>query len=581
VFFRVTCPGDEHQKIVQFVPKAPVTVFNASPHIDHSRTTNGVDSLTADYIVFFDQIKIMKIPYLMDIISIIGESNHHLAHKLLAGVLRWNEKFSSEFVRNLEETHRATQELVQNVWQTWGRLTSSSEKSTTTLKKGSRVINKSALANKVSPSDYLREILFLVGFAADIVYSLVRMVASLDKIYLIERSSLFKSLCLSKETGMILLRIIQMIYEIAVPTVIKVIHKGRNLASESTELLQQVDRIQDFLEVCQYWCIKGLMEFVEVAYHYQNHQHSHKRDNVRLEKQTMNEEVAGTKSPAQTWIDVLSHRLDVDKILVGAIYDHSDLQIGGLASDFLRLIDRSKLILLLKTTLSKDDIGNIEYFISSLCLEESSTGNKHFMAESNRGKKSGTEAVLNSMPSSTKDKESTSTDSRKQKEPVMQESISMIQAIFPDLGEGFIEACLGFYRNNTEDVIEALLSDNLHPQLSGIDRSLKKMWVGKQSLVRDNTSLLFTTQTNTSKAHEDKINYKAFMNNNQQENKRFQEVQKAMIKNIEKSQEYDSYIIDKEYDDDYDDQVLRYHVDSCSNVCKLSFFVYFNLILIV
>lgn len=541
---------------MEFLPKSSVTVFTGN--VATNNATSDFKTFDAEYKEIFEQLKVTKVPYLMDIISIIGDSNQHLSHKLLSGVLRWNNRFSIEFLKAIDETHRATLELVQNLWQAWGRLVASSEKTSSAPKKGARVINKSVFTNKVSPSDILQEIHYLVAFAADIVYSLCQMVSSLDKTYLVDESTLYQNLCLSKEHGMAVYRIIQMIYDIAVPTVIKAIRKSRQSTNQYPDLIPLIEKTQEFLEVCQYWCVKGLMEIVEVAVYYQNHLNSHHHNQVHG-KHSKQESVVKTdanKTASQTWIEVLSSPLDVDRILVGAIFDPSDLQLGALASDYLRISDRSKLVALLKSSLSKDDIANIDYFLSSLCLEESTLmtnkGAASSLQQQNR-KASATEAMLQSVASD--QKKPAAAAAALSNEAAMQENITMIQSIFPDLGEGFVEACLGFYKNNAEEVIEALLSDNLNPQLSGIDRSLKKMWVGKQSLVRDSSSLLYTNQTNTSKAHEDKITYKAFMNTAQQENKRFQEVQKAMVKNIEKSQEYDAYIVDKEYDDDYDDQV--------------------------
>ena len=36
-----------------------------------------------------------------------------------------------------------------------------------------------------------------------------------------------------------------------------------------------------------------------------------------------------------------------------------------------------------------------------------------------------------------------------------------------------VEELVGFYRGKTEEIINALLEDNLHPQVASLDRSLK------------------------------------------------------------------------------------------------------------
>ncbi|KAI7886336.1 hypothetical protein K492DRAFT_233608 [Lichtheimia hyalospora FSU 10163] len=50
--------------------------------------------------------------------------------------------------------------------------------------------------------------------------------------------------------------------------------------------------------------------------------------------------------------------------------------------------------------------------------------------------------------------------------------ISQIQDLFPDLGQGFIKACLLEYNDDVETVIMQLLEDNLPPKLAEMDRSL-------------------------------------------------------------------------------------------------------------
>lgn len=50
--------------------------------------------------------------------------------------------------------------------------------------------------------------------------------------------------------------------------------------------------------------------------------------------------------------------------------------------------------------------------------------------------------------------------------------ISQIQDLFPDLGQGFIQACLLEYNDDVETVIMQLLEDNLPPKLAEMDRSL-------------------------------------------------------------------------------------------------------------
>lgn len=52
--------------------------------------------------------------------------------------------------------------------------------------------------------------------------------------------------------------------------------------------------------------------------------------------------------------------------------------------------------------------------------------------------------------------------------------ISQITDLFPDLGAGFVEACLEHYGGNVEQVTNQLLEDNLPPNLATMDRTLER-----------------------------------------------------------------------------------------------------------
>ncbi|KAJ3068026.1 hypothetical protein HDU98_008801 [Podochytrium sp. JEL0797] len=52
--------------------------------------------------------------------------------------------------------------------------------------------------------------------------------------------------------------------------------------------------------------------------------------------------------------------------------------------------------------------------------------------------------------------------------------ISQVQDLFPELGEGFIEACLVALNNDTEQLIMKILEDNLPDQVQKLDRSMAR-----------------------------------------------------------------------------------------------------------
>ncbi|ORX72235.1 hypothetical protein DL89DRAFT_312100 [Linderina pennispora] len=69
--------------------------------------------------------------------------------------------------------------------------------------------------------------------------------------------------------------------------------------------------------------------------------------------------------------------------------------------------------------------------------------------------------------SSGNDTEATANDSA-----IDAEVVAQVQELIPDLGAGFVRACLAYYDLNPEAVIMAILEDNLPPSLAGLDRTM-------------------------------------------------------------------------------------------------------------
>lgn len=62
----------------------------------------------------------------------------------------------------------------------------------------------------------------------------------------------------------------------------------------------------------------------------------------------------------------------------------------------------------------------------------------------------------------------TSNQGASQEEILLENNISFIMGMFPHLGDGFIEQCLMHYNNSTEEVVQAILEQNLPPHLSNV-----------------------------------------------------------------------------------------------------------------
>lgn len=59
-------------------------------------------------------------------------------------------------------------------------------------------------------------------------------------------------------------------------------------------------------------------------------------------------------------------------------------------------------------------------------------------------------------------------------EAELESLLSCIRDLLPDLGEGFLLACLQEYNYNSELVINNILEDNLAPNLDQLDRALPR-----------------------------------------------------------------------------------------------------------
>lgn len=121
--------------------------------------------------------------------------------------------------------------------------------------------------------------------------------------------------------------------------------------------------------------------------------------------------------------------------------------------------------------------------------------------------------------------------------------ISSLKSLFPDYGDAFLLACLTAYDMSLERCIDALLQDNLPPHLSKMDRSVKMAWIGKRA-----------DESDSSKPGKISISQiAAGVKSGLSPSERLLERQRNRA--YESRLEEDAEILQKEYGDDYDDQV--------------------------
>ncbi|KAI8082593.1 uncharacterized protein B0P05DRAFT_570822 [Gilbertella persicaria] len=136
------------------------------------------------------------------------------------------------------------------------------------------------------------------------------------------------------------------------------------------------------------------------------------------------------------------------------------------------------------------------------------------------------------------------------------QKISQIQELFPDLGDGFIEACLAANNNNGDIVVMQLLEDTLPPSVQHLDRSMtrfiqerpkEKSILASRHNIYDNDEFdVFAHRTvDTSKIYEGKKD-KGDADTLLDDKSFIQDAKKNVLQRV-----VDMY--DDEYDDTYDD----------------------------
>ena len=227
---------------------------------------------------------------------------------------------------------------------------------------------------------------------------------------------------------------------------------------------------------------------------------------------------------------------------------------GVFLSDFVVLYGPGEIESVLRMSLGDEMTdspchgGLSDYFLASLTVKDSllhPANTPSSSAEKVDSKSSGSKG---SLPSAA--------EAPSQPRLSREEAISAIRNVLPDLGEGFIEACLDIYNGSADRVIDAILTEDLHPALKGLDRRLQKVWIGK----KDTEPEFLKPSSAAAAAASDNA----------------RSLTKERARLMQRQQEWDSYILSKEYDDDYDDQVIEGYLN-LSNHLNFMFVVMYLL----
>ena len=122
------------------------------------------------------------------------------------------------------------------------------------------------------------------------------------------------------------------------------------------------------------------------------------------------------------------------------------------------------------------------------------------------------------------------------------QSLEAIKSLFPDYGDLFLIACLQVFDGSVDRTIDALLSENLPPSLSTMDRTIKKAWLGKGG----GGESVAISQGTQGRSNETVYHLT--------EDKNAKESVREQVRAERRQWEQDMALIEREYDDDYDDQ---------------------------
>lgn len=251
-------------------------------------------------------------------------------------------------------------------------------------------------------------------------------------------------------------------------------------------------------------------------------------------------------SESVSWMDILQSNVDVET-------DESSGMQGSFISDFILLYGNKDLESIVRHSFGGDLIdvhcneGEYDYILESFKVKESLLQVEHSSKPKQRG--DNITAALGSQYN----EPAVPTLTREQ-------SVAAIRGVVPDLGEGFVEACLDIYNGNVEQVIDALFADNLHPALKALDRRMQKVWIGKQD--REPEFLQKPGHPSSSSSSSSAASASASSSSSRS-------ITKERVRLMERKQEWDSYILSKEYDDDYDDQVTLTTIISLQHTITL------------
>eukprot|EP01039_Chlorochromonas_danica_P003943 gene3943-4315_t len=461
------------------------------------------------YAKVVSKMEVASWPFLQGLAAVSGEGNKDLLQAIFDSFFTWRgEAMKKEISYTVLDSHAAVREAANSLLQSLSRPTSSTSVCKAVLRVG----------------DGEESVGSTVMFLVDLVYSLATTLSCSHSTLLAEVGWIsYDGVHITKPLGLTVYQSLQCIYEIVIPLIRKCYKQHKQQQEEQMMAGSSPYNLLHLLALLQHFTLLSLFRLL---IHSQALIFNNNSSDVQSK-------ASSAMSDTISWLEGLSTSLSLDDYLCNLTTAQRVWFVSGIfASDALLQMEENEegkdalqsivAVLLGMNPQAKvsGDVETIAYYLSSLKISESYLKSSSRQAISQYN-------TLESNTSSMMTTDSTATTANN-----LQENISMVQAIFPDYGTGFIEGCLGYF-NNAEQVIDALLNDNLPPHLQGIDRKLERIAQGKNAIAVQATGGILINK---------EVSYKDFLNKEVENNRTFQEKQKEIVKTIEKNQAYDSYI---------------------------------------
>eukprot|EP01032_Pedospumella_encystans_P007483 gene7483-8977_t len=531
--------------------------------------------LLDQYKQILSTLPFLRAPCILDLAAILGQENAFLSARLVKGLYEVKSSFGKEVndalmesVKTLDRVHQSviilSRKMLERKTTADGKAPKVKTSSSLSVLSGARPTAAQEKQSKLSAAE---EYIFLCEFGADIVASISTFVLVLEAAEVLSSSTI---LCLNGTRltgalGLSLVRGFQNLYEVLLPlftrcstspsassvsnngaAVVDVTHLRACLGSMQIHALsllhtllgstlraaqelqskagKSYDQLFDSMDILREDAIEWLTVF--------QGQDPLGRDPLKLTASSTNLGEVTSGKVVSTAV-ASTNKGNVPGVV--HTIDETEVLRGVYLADYMRVYGASQVEAAVALSFGGEaDPERLAYVLKSLQTEESLLLKK----QTSTPRPSRSMETTTSFPVAESKKQSV--------EESHSEGVKNIKAIFPDLGEGFIEACISAYKGNIEEVIDALLTDNLQPTLLVLDRSLQKMWRGKGGNTTQDTISLDASQ------RDKKTVYKAV------EDAEFKRLQKERLLKMEQQQEMDHMLLMREYNDDYDDQYDEY-----------------------